>query len=151
MRIILHIRGLDDAIKKAKLDETRGARVKRNVLREAGFRTKRYAKMNIKSRYGGGSHSENLRGSIYMRTTKNFVSVTAGASYAGYVEYGTKPSIKNYPRNVYIAGVGWRRMDMHPGAQGYPSQHFMTRAVVRVEKEFDDIIKIQIKKVYGGK
>lgn len=151
MRIHVHFDKLDETVREFKLDAVRAKRLKKEVLYQKGLRTKRYAKANIQPIYGGGEHSENLRQSIHRRTGKDFVVVSAVASYAEFVELGTKPSSTGYPRSVYIKGVGWRKLEAHPGARGYPSQAFMRRAVARVESEEDTIIRDAITRIYGGK
>lgn len=115
----------------------------REVIREVGTRIRKYARDNANKRIypRRSSISEDLAKSIYKRTGKDFVSIQVLASYGAAMETGTQPHFEpNHP---------WFSQRMHPGAQGYPIQGFMRRAVNRGMTELNPLAREVLNKRLG--
>lgn len=122
------------------------------IRRKLANKTKILAKQNIQPRWmSTGKLKNNI---IFRKEGTNKTTVIAGTPYAGYVEMGTKPhKIIGHPylsfyweklgKNVRLREVN------HPGAQGYPSQHFMTRAFNQMVTESDGIIQKEVDKFFN--
>jgi len=125
------------------------------IRRDLANKTKRYAKSNIQPIWMKSKHSYDLKNNIiYRKEGNNKTTVIARTPYAGYVEMGTKPhKIIGHPylsfyweklgKNVRLREVN------HPGAQGYPSQHFMERAYNQIVVESDSIIQKEVDKFFN--
>jgi len=101
-----------------------------------GRDVKKFAQENARKRlYRRTRRSENLANTITLRTSKNQTVIEALASYAAAVETGTKPH--QIPHNPYWGMRGKK----HPGAQGYPAQHFMARALAKAANQFHKYLR----------
>lgn len=114
----------------------------REIAKEFGTRVRMYARANASKKIypTRDSISEDLPNTIRKETGKDYVSIIVDASYGGMMEIGTKPH--EIPNAFGIKGF----TIMHPGAQGYPIQHFASRAWNRGLNELNEIAKIELDK-----
>lgn len=121
-------------------------KVGRDIAKDWGTRVRRYARENASHRiYPKHMNSEDLRNQIHKTTGRNFVVVDAMTSYAGFMETGTKP-------HFIWSNPIWKRIHInenrpHPGAQGYPIQHFMSRAFHKSMSELKEIAENKMSKI----
>lgn len=81
-----------------------------------------------------------LRQSISKRVSGMSAEVWPTASYAAFVEYGTRPHLLGSP--VLIRGVGWRFIAEHPGTRPQP---FVRPAAERLRREMREILSSSVR------
>lgn len=116
--------------------------------------TVKRAKANIKPIYPPRG-AQRLRKNIYYimkRTGQGWDGIVKadsrdpyGHPYALYVEEGTRPHIQ--PNSI----IPKFRTQGHPGAQGYPSQHFMKRAARSADRQMKGIVSIHMRRLLRSK
>jgi HK97 gp10 family phage protein len=149
MVVTVEVAGMKELLQDMDSLAAKVPKLAQNVNKQLGKRTKRFAKDNIQPKFPKRKGSENLKQKIFRRTGKNFVIVKADTSYAEYVESGTGPHTitarkgkrlnlpPHYPRKV-----------RHPGARGYPSQGFLSRAADRAISQFDKVLELESRKLF---
>ncbi|MCS7142409.1 MAG: HK97 gp10 family phage protein [Aigarchaeota archaeon] len=108
---VIEVRGLEYLIRE--LERRGGGDIIEAFLREIARETSRRAGQLAPRRSGA------LASSIsFTRRGRTSYSVGSSLEYAPYLEFGTRPFIVDSP--VYVTGVGWRYIYLHPGIRPRP-------------------------------
>lgn len=125
----MRVRGLEEALRSLDPRTVAAAeeRLLESLARLAASRASQYAP----KRTGRLAASVSARRLGSMR-----LSVTPGVSYWPYVEFGVRPF--RLGASVYVGGVGFRFVDVHPGIR---PQRFLRRAASESLRDLRELVR----------